>query len=1408
MTGASLLPRLDIRCIILFLDNLGRCTWKSSTAMAPYNNHYGSRYDPVGSQYNQQHHQSYYASAAQQPTAAASASTQRASTQTPQPQSQSQSSAPPGYQSSYTAGYTGQPYYNYQSTESRAAETLSHLSAQSHNRSSSRPTATQYDNNNNSRSDSSSWNAPERASTQQQESSTTSWHNADRRGVANPPPVYQHEQPPASATSSYSPAQSYSQPPTTTMPSSTYSYASYSQSEQSRAPASTTPAQPSSYDFSTSGFRASSPYLAHQQQQQQQQQQEQQQKQQRAAVPQSSISSLVSNTTRDRQSSNASHAAANVSQPRAPSVTPSSIQSSSYGRHSAPRDQGYSSAPTTVDPTQVYDPWPEQQRKLAEARRKAEAEEKRKAEEEAKRVAEEEEKRKAEEELKRKAEEEARRKAEEEARKQAEEQARRDAELEAKRKAEEEARRKAEEAARQKAEEERKAAENLRLARGTANIQGQRKATTYGRPYVNPVVSGLTTVMDTRRMLDAAMARASTTSTADGGGNLETEMAAIFRRMRDLNSADPQMFARMWETERQAHLVRPAGATQSPANASPAPNTVPAAPAPPRAQPVPVSTRPQFKPAPQAPTMSAPNNRPPVPVTAGPSSARQQANPVKGSLPATTGGLNSIWPPGKKATLADTATKWLNARKENINKLVSVEEILALLAPNPSYLTLCESLERMGLYVDRSQFARALLSVVPDAAKTNKNPPRPALPTPQPPTPVEKLSTDVVGQSSAVPKKHNNSKSRHPSRAAIASLQDRHVVDLTGPESGPSTTSSQQPYQPHAQHNDASVVAYQSKFEWASSVDDTPGYTSSYTRQPPQPAPIQNLQSQPRKVPSPYSQQPGQASASASARPTPLPPAPRPPPANKNEAARKRNFGELVDMTALDSDSDQDMPPKKQANIGQYDMGVPTEQLSGGKATNAFDRSVSLQQYYFNAPVYPTNLSAGPPMPSTNVASRPPILSRYTELRNKTLVQPITRAKVARKSRYDPRTICRDVLLATGRHPDMRPLNQHLNVLHMFLKSHSEHVEQDKFDLETIRWDLIDPGEPIVEAPKPAEVDVDMSSVADEANADDADNEGGSEDEGSAQVASAVPPPRVTESPVTTDGTPVASGTKKRESTARLVAVQIGSSTKGNRGTTKSPFPKNKIGRPRRSFPIPAAAAGKSSAKAAAVAGRASGGSRNNNSNPSPNALPSSSTPRAQRQTTSMSTPPIPGQPIGYAAFRSNVVEVDENGNPVKKKGRPVGWRKSLHSKAALTAATAGESGDGMKPPESSAQRASRGQAVPSYAAPKQRRPKQSKAVPETKEADVEFSVFKCEWEDCGAELHNIDTLRKHVVKIHGLKTSEGDFECAWLGCFHEDEVTAFDDMGTWMEHMESTHVKPITRQLGDGPRAGLSGGF
>lgn len=93
--------------------------------------------------------------------------------------------------------------------------------------------------------------------------------------------------------------------------------------------------------------------------------------------------------------------------------------------------------------------------------------------------------------------------------------------------------------------------------------------------------------------------------------------------------------------------------------------------------------------------------------------------------------------------------------------------------------------------------------------------------------------------------------------------------------------------------------------------------------------------------------------------------------------------------------------------------------------------------------------------------------------------------------------------------------------------------------------------------------------------------------------------------------------------------------------------------------------------------------------------------------------------------------------------------------------------------------------------------------------------VYKCLWEDCPAELHNLETLRKHVNK-HGdiFKVDGGSFPCLWKGCGNatRNQVDEEDDeepvrrplkFGAheiWAKHMDKRHVAEYAWKLGDGP--------
>ena len=93
--------------------------------------------------------------------------------------------------------------------------------------------------------------------------------------------------------------------------------------------------------------------------------------------------------------------------------------------------------------------------------------------------------------------------------------------------------------------------------------------------------------------------------------------------------------------------------------------------------------------------------------------------------------------------------------------------------------------------------------------------------------------------------------------------------------------------------------------------------------------------------------------------------------------------------------------------------------------------------------------------------------------------------------------------------------------------------------------------------------------------------------------------------------------------------------------------------------------------------------------------------------------------------------------------------------------------------------------------------------------------VYKCQWEDCPAELHNLETLKKHIIK-HGDRY-DGPFPCLWEGCGKakpndEDEELnkgsgeevrqplEYATKDIWAKHMDRRHLAEYAWQLGDGP--------
>lgn len=157
-----------------------------------------------------------------------------------------------------------------------------------------------------------------------------------------------------------------------------------------------------------------------------------------------------------------------------------------------------------------------------------------------------------------------------------------------------------------------------------------------------------------------------------------------------------------------------------------------------------------------------------------------------------------------------------------------------------------------------------------------------------------------------------------------------------------------------------------------------------------------------------------------------------------------------------------DDPSKKPRPSGWGNNNVPSQDQTRDPARDAFNRVNAMgapapapypqeQQPGYH---YPNNENQ--PYPSNNIQDFPePQVRRAVKnplLEFQGIVKRIGKDKVKRRESYNPKTIARDILIATGRHPVQRPLNAHLEPLKAFDKVDA------KADLSTFRWDIVDPG--------------------------------------------------------------------------------------------------------------------------------------------------------------------------------------------------------------------------------------------------------------------------------------------------------------------------------------------------------------
>lgn len=637
-------------------------------------------------------------------------------------------------------------------------------------------------------------------------------------------------------------------------------------------------------------------------------------------------------------------------------------------------------------------------------------------------------------------------------------------------------------------------------------------------------------------------------------------------------------------------------------------------------------------------------------------------------------GSGTLWPLEKRNALTSTALRVLKAIPENQGHPITGYDLQKMLERNPSYLELCQQLEAKGLKFNRGHFARELLNSVPDLKASSQ---------------AAANGTTASGQTAAV-------------NLGAAAIQVQNAAAVTAPAPAPlpprpasqlpQSNPQSQPMQP------LQYIQYTPAPPHGAHPQQPFGPSLGVWVQTPTPAYNAGKMYPPGKGYGPSKNVPRYSGR------------PEPAPGSKEAAARKRDFSELIDLTEL-GDDDTYMVPDKYARLNGPDSDDEV-------ATDPFQAYHNRNQTAPNPQPAPPGAAssvgqprrygpgAGHQGPSLPYATDALPVSRQGGL---LLAKPLNRDEALKKQFYDPKTVARDILIASGRHPSERPLNVHLAGLL------GKYIELDS-DVNTFEWDEIDPGgHP---TPKVEVGDVPASKPRFKLGQRVLKNK-------KCRSGAVIDRPR---GPMNTekhakDADPLPSKTALESS---------------NGLTSDSPTIKQQVRRDKFT---------KTSSKL----------------RQSLLASDETATPAQFDPTRPPSTPkPVMSQ------------------EPVhRKRGRPPGSKNKFPSVAGLKAQA-----DSLKPTTD-------GTTI--------------QTTPVVKDK------FKCKWKKCSTVLHNLDTLRKHIGRVHRPSSTDlsRDYTCWWKKCRYlkQDEETgewtttkAYDRWEDWLKHIEKEHVTPIAAKWGDGP--------
>ncbi|KAK5455998.1 hypothetical protein LTS15_005317 [Exophiala xenobiotica] len=660
----------------------------------------------------------------------------------------------------------------------------------------------------------------------------------------------------------------------------------------------------------------------------------------------------------------------------------------------------------------------------------------------------------------------------------------------------------------------------------------------------------------------------------------------------------------------------------------------------------------------------------------------------------------TVWSEERRNALAEAAVKALKSYPGNQSIGITPTDIHAILEKNPRYIDLCEFLEAKGFKYHRVRFARQLLSNVP-----NLNGPQPK---PSPSQPQAQLQASALNHPPPPPGPVLLDVSRAPAAASIQPPIPGPVLQPLGalnpsvpPLSGPPANASIPPSNPR-------VAPPQFRTRNGSVFcGHPPAKPTVYFLAP-------HTQSTMR-VPRPNSFNVLKPSRS------------EPPQGTKEAQARKRDFSEIVDLTALNDDEDYVLSRKQARVESPSPEPDPFEEYQ--RNMTAVPQPPVILPSQGPPPGWPyttadcTPLKFNPndgrqyaPMPTAMVPTQAP--PPTTLKLNKILAKPIKKDEALRKNYYNPKTVARDILIAAGSHPIERPLNAHMAGLL------GKHIDLDS-DLSTFDWDAIDPGGPPV--PQVAFVDVpteppryQLGQMVVRRNVEKAQE-------------SRLPKP------------------DKREMHAL--------------GDTTST-------REEQRFTLPHSHKQLNGHSSSSIVAQS----------PLGQDVPSESSLRRRKSNTSITSltpdPTRDRSTIPRHSVEGDKVQTMQQGSLYpsgKRRGRPPG-AKNIHA--------------GVR-------------ALKAAANPAQ--------IAVTVSSQSSLPQFKCRWKGCKAHLHNLDTLRQHIVKVHQPTQEDVDqfgYICWWKRCqYLEDDgkggigpSKTFDNTTAWLDHVEEDHLYQLAMKLGDGP--------